>query len=448
MSAEELRLVLERSTGAESKVREILKNDKSGELYKVIYANFSDDTSPPGNNCLLLAIAYEKYDIAQLLIDDAKTKLPEEEFKNFINYKYKDPTNNHNRTDVYINTPLTLSAKHERYELVEQLLNNGADSNSADRLGFTPLIILSIQLGLVSKQKNQEILNTFQLLKDKRAKFDQVDHFGHTAADYLEYDLDIAEILQYRVLDGPKDLKGKILSEAKITALEKDGKCDRDNLTLASCSGGVLSRDQAVYDTLKWAGEASEKIQNYLSNDPQCRKFDTKLGRLLTQDELGPVQKVAYKEDFFKTEEGRNIKKEIIPMINEGVLNRWSKELVEFYIENPQQKGKITIAPELLKKIIKLDGNNFQINENLLKPIGHHVMDSMFYAGEDHKIYKRNLSGEQMVEYVQERCTADPNVDPIMKALIVAAETTNTPPPRRNIHRVTSSDLGATRMSR
>lgn len=114
-------------------IKKVLLEDKHGECYKEIYSDFNNTSSdfqdPPGNNCLLIAIAAKKDKIAELLIYDARKKLDDKEFLDFINYRYDDPTKNSVRTDCYINTSLTLAAKHEQYGLVQKLLNEGADPN-------------------------------------------------------------------------------------------------------------------------------------------------------------------------------------------------------------------------------------------------------------------------------------------------------------------------------
>ncbi|WP_395476261.1 ankyrin repeat domain-containing protein [Rickettsia endosymbiont of Pantilius tunicatus] len=138
-------------------IKKVLSEDKHGECYKEIYSDFNNTSSdfqdPPGNNCLLIAIAAKKDKIAELLIDDARKKLDDKEFLDFINYRYDDPTKNSVRTDCYINTSLTLAAKHEQYGLVQKLLNEGADPNGTDQYGFIALTVLTMQLGCLKIRK-------------------------------------------------------------------------------------------------------------------------------------------------------------------------------------------------------------------------------------------------------------------------------------------------------
>ncbi|WP_341788045.1 hypothetical protein [Rickettsia endosymbiont of Lasioglossum villosulum] len=300
-------------------IKKVLSKDKKGECYKEIYSDdFNsinhDFQDPPGNNCLLIAIAAKKYKIAELLIEDAREKLTNEEFLEFINYRYNDPTKNSVRTNCYINTSLTLAAKHEQYELVQKLLNEGADPNGTDQYGFTVLTVLTMQLGLVSPPKNQQIVETIKLLQDKGADLNQLDKFERNASYYLEHDLNSGEI------------RGKIFTDstvARILSIRKLNNIKELGETASILGSGATTADGAIYDSLHWGpGESTKKIEDY-TDGRSLIKFDKEEKKLkyLTPKEFFKYPDKDYKKQFFQTEEGQNIKKEepIIKLIASNV---------------------------------------------------------------------------------------------------------------------------------
>lgn len=311
-------------------IKKVLSEDKHGECYKEIYSDFNNTSSdfqdPPGNNCLLIAIAANKNKIAELLIDDACEKLTNEEFLEFINYRYNDPTKNSVRTDCYINTPLTLAAKYEQYGLVQKLLNEGANPNGTDQYGFTALTVLTMQLGLVSSPKNQEIVETIKLLQDKGADLNQLDKFEHNASYYLEHDLNSGEMHRLRFITGPDNMRGKIFTNstvARILSIRKLNNIKELGETASILGSGSTTVDGAIYDSLRWGpGESTKKIEDY-ADGRSIIKFDKKEKKLkyLTPEEFFKYPDKDYKKQFFQTEEGQNIKKEepIIKLIASNV---------------------------------------------------------------------------------------------------------------------------------
>lgn len=312
-------------------IKKVLSEDKHGECYKEIYSDdFNsinhDFQDPPGNNCLLIAIAAKKYKIAELLIDDAREKLTNEEFLEFINYRYNDPTKNSVRTDCYINTSLTLAAKHEQYGLVQKLLNEGADPNGTDQYGFTALTVLTMQIGLVSSPKNQEIVETIKLLQDKGADLNQLDKFERNASYYLEHDLNSGEMHRLRFITGPDNMRGKIFTNstvARILSIRKLNNIKELGETASILGSGATTVDGAIYDSLRWGpGESTKKIEDY-ADGRSLIKFDEEEKKLkyLTPKEFFKYPDKDYKKQFFQTEEGQNIKKEepIIKLIASNV---------------------------------------------------------------------------------------------------------------------------------
>lgn len=181
----------------------ILEKDIEGSCYKTFYSedgnvNTAGHQDPAGNNCLLFAIASRLYPLAERLIDDAKGKLSDEEYKNFLNYQYADVTGR--ERSYYTNTALTLATKHNQYQLAQKLLNEGADPNGTDEYGLTSLSVLCFHLGLVSEEKNTEIVKLIKLLKSKGADYTHKDMLGLKPLDYLTKDLDGQEIRGYYLL--------------------------------------------------------------------------------------------------------------------------------------------------------------------------------------------------------------------------------------------------------
>lgn len=169
----------------------ILKQDIEGSCYKTFYSEDgnvkADHQDPAGNNCLLFAIASKLYPLAERLIEDAKGKLSDEEYKDFLNYQYVDVTGQ--ERSWYTNTALTLATKHNQYQLAQKLLNEGTDE-----YGLTSLSVLCFHLGLVSEEKNTEIVKLIKLLKSKGADYTHEDMLDLKPLDYLTKDLDGQEI--------------------------------------------------------------------------------------------------------------------------------------------------------------------------------------------------------------------------------------------------------------
>ncbi|WP_341758329.1 hypothetical protein [Candidatus Tisiphia endosymbiont of Ditula angustiorana] len=180
----------------------ILEKDIEGSCYKTFYSEDGNvkavHQDPAGNNCLLFAIASKLYPLAERLIDDAKGKLSDEEYKDFLNYQYVDVTGQ--KRSWYTNTALTLATKHNQYQLAQKLLNEGADPNGTDEYGLTSLSVLCFHLGLVSEEKNTETVKLIKLLKSKGADYTYKDLLGLKPLDYLTKDLDGQEIRGYKLL--------------------------------------------------------------------------------------------------------------------------------------------------------------------------------------------------------------------------------------------------------
>ncbi|WP_341790994.1 hypothetical protein [Rickettsia endosymbiont of Gonocerus acuteangulatus] len=191
----------------------------------------------------------------------------------------------------------------------------GLDPNGTDQYGFTALTVLTMQLGLVSSPKNQEIVETIKLLQDKGADLNQVDKFKHNASYYLEHDLNSGEIHRLRFITGPDNIHRKTFTHSTaVNALmvHKANNIKELGDTVNILGSGATTADGAIYDSLRWGpGESTKKIEDY-ADGRSLIKFDEKEKKLkyLTPKEFFKYPNKDYKKQFSQTEEGQNIKKE------------------------------------------------------------------------------------------------------------------------------------------
>ncbi|WP_417904765.1 ankyrin repeat domain-containing protein [Candidatus Tisiphia endosymbiont of Micropterix aruncella] len=298
----------------------ILEKDIEGSCYKTFYSEDGDvknvyHQDPAGNNCLLFAIALKLYPLAEKLIDDAKGKLSDEEYKDFLNYQYVDVTGQ--KRSWYTNTALTLATKHNQYQLAQKLLNEGADPNGTDEYGLTSLSVLCFHLGLVSEEKNTEIVELIKLLKSKGADYTHEDLLGLKPLDYLTKDLDGQEIRGYYLLpvDIIKQTKSitfggwyvddnktpvNILEHWPVEACEKElmatiGKENVDRYYVSAIQNSYAV-DGKIFNSFIW-GNDSNLVS--VMRDYEFSNFKNEWRN------AGPVTR---KQDFFNSPQGLKLK--------------------------------------------------------------------------------------------------------------------------------------------
>lgn len=164
-------------------IQKILQQDQEGVCYRVFYSDEEEWVNlyqnPKGNSCLLLAIAIRSYNVADLLIYDAKSKLTNDEFLSFLNYQCGD-----NAFPCYTNTALTLAAKHGQYWLAQNLLQQGANPNGEGENGETALSICYFHSRLISPERTTKLGDLLKLLYTKGANANHVDKLHLKPYDY------------------------------------------------------------------------------------------------------------------------------------------------------------------------------------------------------------------------------------------------------------------------
>lgn len=217
-------------------IKTVLKDDINGDCYKIF--QHSPYGNPPGNNLLLCAIARDvNSQIVKLLIDDAKTKLSEQDFKECLSYQYSDLGHlkpGESEKTYLINTPLTLCLKYGKYDLAIKLLQEGADPNGKDRHYFTPLAIACIHVGLANHEKNSEIFEVIKLLAEKGADATHIDQAGLTPLEYLTKDLDRNKMVVYTLQE-----KRATISSELVATIEQLDQQLREEMTRSLLEQGI-----------------------------------------------------------------------------------------------------------------------------------------------------------------------------------------------------------------
>lgn len=390
-------------------IKTIIEKEPEGICYTQAYStegNWVDHESsyngnypeqdPSGNNVLLHAISSSRYEIADLFIDDAQKKLKEQNFLNFINYQYppvKDKLH-------YINTALTLAAKHEKYQLVKKLLNLGADPNGFDQHGFTTATILCMQLGLV-ESKNPEIFSAINLLLEKGADFDQQDNFGFYPYNFIGYELNHDKIVLLRFLfKSPPNLeKNKTYSLQEV--IQHIYGHDPNDDTVAEVAKSIIKDidfkdnycfvystgehnvDAAIFDSLKWAPHGRQNVPEYEYAVTRKVVSYFEQGGEIRERLQKDRKKVTCKQDFLKSEEG-------VEMI---------KLLFDQIVSNKVNDHEVKDSSIILK-IMNFDPTSLPVPKDFNERV-EIVTDSV----DNYKLSlldrSRNLSDEELIESVQ-----------------------------------------------
>ena len=144
---------------------EAVRQDDPQKVLALLQAGANPDGDNKGKTPLVSAAAWNRMEIAKILLDNPYKKA------------------NINITDITIGTPLEIAASRGNVDMVQFLLKQGADPNIEGNL--TPLQIIA----LPGDEGPTRVFQITKLLLDYGADLTVKDSYGNTVIDYAKFSM-------------------------------------------------------------------------------------------------------------------------------------------------------------------------------------------------------------------------------------------------------------------